>query len=67
LLVSSRASFEIVHKAIVAGFSTVLCLSAPTSLAVDLADQCGILLAGFFRSGGFNVYSGHSRLIGEHL
>lgn len=66
LLVSSRASFEVVHKAMVAGFSTVLCLSAPTTLAVDLAEQCGILLAGFFRSGGFNVYSGHSRLIGEH-
>lgn len=64
LIVSSRASFEIVHKAIVAGFSTVFCLSAPTSLAVDLAERCGILLVGFFRSGGFNVYSGHPRLIG---
>lgn len=66
LLVSSRASFEIVHKALIAGFSTVLCLSAPTSLAVDLAERAGILLAGFFRAGGFNIYSGHSRLVGEH-
>lgn len=62
LLVSSRASFEIVHKAACAGFTTVLCLSAPTSLAVDLARRCGILLAGFFRAGGFNVYSEHSRV-----
>jgi FdhD protein len=65
LFVSSRASFEIVHKGIVAGFSNIFCLSAPTSLAVDLANQCGVLLVAFFRAGGFNVYSGHSRLTSE--
>lgn len=65
LLVSSRASFEIVHKAVVAGFSAVFCLSAPTSLAIDLSERCGLLLAGFFRAGGFNVYSRHSRLEGD--
>lgn len=65
LLVSSRASFEIVHKALVAGFGAVFCLSAPTTLAVDVAQRGTILLAGFFRAGGFNVYSGDSRLIGE--
>jgi len=64
LLVSSRASLEIVHKALLAGFSAVFCLSAPTSLAVDLAQQCGILLAGFFRAGGFNIYSEHQRVVG---
>jgi FdhD protein len=63
ILVSSRASFEIVHKAARAGFTVVLSLSAPTSLAVDLAERCGILLAGFFRGGGFNVYSGHRRVL----
>jgi FdhD protein len=65
LLVSSRASFEIVHKAACAGFATVLCVSAPTSLAIDLAERCGILLVGFFRAGGFNVYSEHSRVTQE--
>lgn len=64
LLVSSRASLEIVHKALVAGFAAVFCLSAPTSLAVDLARQCGILLAGFFRAGGFNIYSEPQRVAG---
>jgi FdhD protein len=63
LMVSSRASFEIVHKAARAGFSVVLSASAPTSLAVDLAERCGILLAGFFRGGGFNVYSGQQRVL----
>lgn len=64
LLVSSRASFEIVHKAMAAGFGAVFCLSAPTTLAVDAADRGTMLLAGFFRAGGFNVYSGDSRLVG---
>ncbi len=62
LVVSSRASLEIVHKALVAGFSAVFSLSAPTSLAVDLADSAGILLAGFFRAGKFNVYTHHTRV-----
>lgn len=62
LVVSSRASLEIVHKALLAGFSAVFSLSAPTSLAVDLAHEAGILLAGFFRDGRFNVYTQHSRV-----
>lgn len=62
LVVSSRASLEIVHKALVAGFSAVFSLSAPTSLAVDLAARSGILLAGFFRAGKFNVYTEHARV-----
>lgn len=62
LVVSSRASLEIVHKALVAGFSAVFSLSAPTSLAVDLAARSGILLAGFFRADKFNVYTEHTRV-----
>jgi FdhD protein len=58
LLVSSRASFEIVHKAACAGFTALLCLSAPTTLAVDLAARCDLLLAGFYRHDGFNLYNG---------
>lgn len=65
LLVSSRASFEILHKALIAGFGAVFCLSAPTTLAVDVAERGTILLAGFFRAGGFNVYSGDSRLASD--
>jgi len=62
LVVSSRASFEIVHKALTAGFSIVLSVSAPSTLAVDLAVRAGIVLAGFYRSGAFNVYAGAERL-----
>lgn len=63
LVVSSRASLEIVHKALVAGFSAVFSLSAPTSLAIDLARDAGILLAGFLRAGRFNVYTEHERVV----
>lgn len=65
LLVSSRASFEIVHKAACAGFTTLLCLSAPTTLAVDLAQRCDLLLAGFYRHGNFNLYHGLLHTTGE--
>jgi FdhD protein len=64
LVVSSRASLEIVHKAVVSGFSAVFSLSAPTSLAVELAQSAGVVLAGFFRAGKFNVYTHHSRVTG---
>ncbi|MDX2380361.1 MAG: formate dehydrogenase accessory sulfurtransferase FdhD [Acidimicrobiia bacterium] len=57
LFVSGRASIEMVQKAWAAGFSTLLAASAPTSLAVDAARRANLVLAGFLRPGGFNVYS----------
>ena len=62
LVVSGRQSFEIVQKAALAGLGGVVGVSAPSSLAVDLASQRGMLLAGFVRGGDFNVYAGHERL-----
>ncbi len=60
--VSGRLSYEIVHKAIAAGLPIVVAVSAPSSLAVDLAERWRVTLAGFVRGEGFNVYSHASRI-----
>jgi FdhD protein len=62
LFVSGRTSFEIVQKAFLAGISVVGSVSAPSSLAIDLAEDAGITLVGFVRGDSFNIYAHTSRI-----
>ena len=63
LAITSRASYEIVHKAANAGIAVIAAMSAPTDLAIRQAGAAGITLIAFARDARMNVYSGHERLL----
>jgi FdhD protein len=65
LLVSGRLSFEIIQKVVAAGIPLVAAVSAPSSLAVDLAREMGVTLVAFLRGASMNIYTHPARVIGD--